>query len=83
MEKTKGFGERDVKGPTKDCFLFGSLFSSKKLVKDAVYFFAVLIGMVKNNKKGFLKETIAKLTKNCPGGSYLVLKSKPMASGVG
>ena len=39
---------------------------------------AKLIGMVKTNNKGFCKETIEKLTKDWPGGSYLVLKSNPM-----
>ena len=39
---------------------------------------AELIGTVKTNTKGFCKETIEKLTKNCPGGSYLVLRSKHM-----
>ena len=40
-----------------------------------------LIGMVKTNTKGFCKDTIEKLTKNWPGGSYLVLRSKPMVPG--
>ena len=40
-----------------------------------------LIGMVKKNTKGFCKETIEKLTKDWPGGSYLVLRSKPMVPG--
>ena len=42
---------------------------------------AELIGMVKKNTKGFCKETIEKLTKYCPGGSYLVLRSKHMVPG--
>ena len=42
---------------------------------------AELIGMVKTNTKVFCKETIEKLTKNWPGGSYLVLRSKPMVPG--
>ena len=37
-----------------------------------------LIGMVKTNTKGFYKEAIEKLTTAWPGGSYLMLKSKPM-----
>ena len=37
--------------------------------------------MVKTNTKGFCKETIEKLTKDWPGGSYLVLRSKPMVPG--
>ena len=39
---------------------------------------AKLIGMVKTDAKGFCKETIYNLTKNWPGGSYLVLRSNPM-----
>ena len=42
---------------------------------------AELIGMVKSNTKGLCKETIEKLTKDWPGGSYLVLRSKPMVPG--
>ena len=42
---------------------------------------AELIGMVKKNTKGFCKDTIEKLTKDWPGGSYLVLRSKPMVPG--
>ena len=43
---------------------------------------AELIGTLKTNNKGLCKETIEKLTKNWPGGSYLVLRSKPMVPGV-
>ena len=42
---------------------------------------AELIGMLKTNNKGLCKETIEKLTKDWPGGSYLVLRSKPMVPG--
>ena len=37
--------------------------------------------MFKKNTKGFCKETIEKLTKDWPGGSYLMLRSKPMVPG--
>ena len=37
--------------------------------------------MVKTNTKGFCKDTIEKLTKDWPGGSYLVLRIKPMVPG--
>ena len=40
-----------------------------------------LIGTVKTNTKVFCKETIENLTKDWPGGSYLVLRSKPMVPG--
>ena len=39
---------------------------------------AEFIGVVKANTKGFYKETIEKLTKDWSGGSYLMLRSKPM-----
>ena len=39
---------------------------------------ADLISMVKTNKKGFYKDTIYNLTKDWTGGSYLMLRSKPM-----
>ena len=42
---------------------------------------AELIGIVNTNTKGLRKETIVKLTKDWPGGSYLVLRSKPMVPG--
>ena len=34
------------------------------------------------NTKGFCRETIENLTKDWPGGSYLVLRSKPMVNRV-
>ena len=37
--------------------------------------------MVKTNTQVFYKETIEKLTKDWPGGSYPVLRSKPMVPG--
>ena len=39
---------------------------------------ADLIGVVKTNTKLFCKETIEKLSKDWPGGSYFILRSKPM-----
>ena len=42
---------------------------------------AELIVMVKTNTKGFCKETIENITKDWPGGSYLLLMSKSMVSG--
>ena len=44
-------------------------------------FGADIIGMVKNKTKIFCKDTIDNLTNNCPGGSYLVLRSKHMVPG--
>ena len=81
MAATKGIGQKSIKGGTNDCFLFDSWFASKKAAESAIEMGAELIGMVKTNTKGFSKETIEKLTKDWPGGSYLVLRSKPMVPG--
>ena len=78
MEATKGIGQRDIKGANKDCFLFDNWFSSKKLKEAVMNVGADIICMVKTNKKLFCKDTIENLTKDWPGGSYLVLRSKPM-----
>ena len=81
MEATNGIVQRGIKGATKDCFLFDSWFSSKKNSESAMYVGEDLIGMVKTDTKGLCKESIEKLTKNWPGGSSLVLMSKPMVPG--
>ena len=57
------------------------MFSSKKAEEAATEVGAKLIGMVNTNTKVFCKETIERLTKDCPGGSYLVLRSKSMVPG--
>ena len=38
-------------------------------------------GPVKTSHKGFCLPTLEKLMKDCPGGSYLVLKSTPRFPG--
>ena len=81
MEETKGRGQKSKKGGPKDFFLFDSWFDLKKSADAAMELGAELIGMVKTNTKGVCKEKIEKLTKNWPGGSYLVLRSKPMVPG--
>ena len=81
MEETKGIGQKSKKRGPKDCFLFDSRFASKKAAEAAMELGVELIGMVKTNTKGFCKDTIEKLTKDWPGGSYLVLRSKPMVPG--
>ena len=53
----------------------------KKAEEAAMELGAELIGMVKTNTKGFCKETIEKLTKDWPGGYYLMLRIKPMVPG--
>ena len=73
--------KKSKKGGTKDFFLFDGWFSANKVAEATMELGAELIGMVKTNTKGLCKETIEKLTKNWPGGSYLVLRSKPMVPG--
>ena len=53
MESTKGLGQRDIEGDTKDCFIFDSWFSSKNFSEDAIDVGADIIGMIKTNKKLF------------------------------
>ena len=81
MEETKGIGQKSKKGGPKDCFLFDSWFASKKAAEAAMELGDELIGTVNTNIKVFCKDTIEKLTKNWLGGSYLVLRSKPMVPG--
>ena len=78
MEATSGIGQKSIKVGTKEYLLFDSLFACKKAAESAMEIGAELIGMVKTNTKGFCKETIENLTKDWPGGSYLVLRRKPM-----
>ena len=78
LEATKVIGQKSIKGGTKDCFLFDSWLASKKAAEAAMNVGDEFIAMLKTNTKGFCKETIEKLTKDWPGGSYLVLSSKPM-----
>ena len=62
-------------------FLVDSWFSSKKVSEAVMEVGSKLICMVKTNTKGFCKENIDNLTKELSGGSYLVLRSKPMIPG--
>ena len=78
MTATNKLGQSDMKGATKDCFLFNSCFYSIKLAEAAMDVGADMIGMVKTNIKVFFKENFDIMTDNWPGGSYLVLRSKPM-----
>ena len=80
-DTTNGIVQKIIKEGTKDCFLFDSSFASKKGEKSAMEVGAELIGMMKTNTKGLCKETIEKLTRDWPGGSYLMLRSKPMVPG--
>ena len=74
-------GQRALKGSTRDCFLFNSYLSPKKAAEEASYIDIDLIGMVKNNTNGFCKATIEGSIKDWPGGSCILLRSKPMVPG--
>ena len=81
MEAKNGIGQKSITGGTKDCFLFDSWFGSKGAAESLMEFGAESVFMVNTNTKAFCKENIEKLTKDWPGGSYLVLKSNPMLPG--
>ena len=51
MEARNGLGQRDLKWATKDYFLFGSWFFSKRLEEDAMDVGADIVGMVETNTK--------------------------------
>ena len=57
-EATKGLDQRDKKWATKDCFLFGGWFFSKRSTKAVMGFGDDMIGMVKTNPEGFYMDTI-------------------------
>ena len=80
-EAAKGGGQKSIIGRTKDCLLFYSWFASDKAKEVAMEVGAKFIGTVKTNTKGLCKETIEKLTKYWPGGSYLMLRSTHMVPG--
>ena len=81
MEGTKGLGQRALKGSTRDCFLLDSWFLLNKSAEAAASIGVDLIGMVKTNTEGFCRATIEGLTKDWPGRSYIVSRSKPMVLG--
>ena len=54
------------------------MFAYKKAAEAATEIGAEFIYIVKKNTKGFCKEAIENITKDWPGGSYLLLRSKPM-----
>ena len=75
-EEKMRLGQRNIKGATKDCFLFESCFYSKRLDKSEMHLGTDMIIMVKTNRKLLCKDTIDNTTKDWPGGSYLILKRK-------
>ena len=63
-EGTKMIGQKYRKGVTKDCFIFDSWLSSKRLAEAPMKVGAEFIGIFKTNTKGLFKDTIEKLTKD-------------------
>ena len=61
--------------------MFRSWFSYNKGAGAAVSTGVDLIGKVKINTKVFCKATIEGLSKGWSGGSYILLRSKPMVPG--
>ena len=55
MEETKGLGQREIKGATKDFFIFESWVSSKMFTKASMDFVADIISMVKTDKEDYLR----------------------------
>ena len=53
MEETKGLGQRDLKGSTRDCSMLGSWFLSNKSEYLASSVGVDLIGMLKTNTTVF------------------------------
>ena len=53
MAATNKRGQRDMKGATSVCFIFGSFFSSNKSAEAEMGVGAEIIGVVKTNTKGF------------------------------
>ena len=80
-EGTKGLGQRNGKGATKDFFIFDCWFASKRSDEASIYVGDDIIDMVKINTKIFCKDNIENLINYWQRGSYLVLKSKPMVPG--
>ena len=58
MEATKRVYQKSINGGTEDCFIFDSWFAFKRVAEDAMEVGAELIGMVKTNTKGLIKDTI-------------------------
>ena len=80
-EAKKGIGQRYIKGDTKNCFIFDNWFFLNKLREAVMYVGTDFIGMVKTNTKLLFKEIIEKLTKDCTGGSYLMLRKNLLYPG--
>ena len=50
---TNNIGKKGMKGPSKDCFIFDSCFSSEKSEESEMYVGVYMIGMDKTNTQGF------------------------------
>ena len=60
-EATNGVGQRDIKGATKDCFLFDSWFSSKTFAEDAMDVGADMVFITKPIHKGSSRRPLISL----------------------
>ena len=81
VEEKNELGQKSLKRSTMDCFLFNNWFSLKKSSEAAASIGVYFIDMEKTINKVFCKATIKVLTKDWPGGSYIVLIIKPMVPG--
>ena len=79
MGASKGLDLMDVKG-IPSIFIFETFFSNRSSEYAMDVGFGI-IGVVKTNTKLLCKDSIEKITKYWPGGSYLVLKIIYMVPG--
>ena len=70
MEAANVLDQRDIKGDTGDCFVFGIWFASNMLAESEMGVDLDMIGMFQTNIKGSCKDTIENMTKDWSGGSY-------------
>ena len=74
---TKGCGQLT----SNDTYFADSSFSSVETTEEMKAAGVHYCGLVKTIHKGFCLDTLEKLTKDWPGGSYLVMKSTPRVPG--
>ena len=66
---------------SSDTYFSESLFSGVKMVEEEMAEGIDCCGLVNTSHKGFCLSTLEKLTKEWPGGTYLVMKSIPRVPG--
>ena len=72
IEATNRLFQRIVKGATKNCFIVDGCFSLERPAESAMYVGAEMVDMVETNAKGFCKDFIKNIAKDCPRVSYLI-----------